>query len=79
MQLNTEGIQEAGSNMTKSGEVLTPLINLRSFSVVGLKDSGDINKLGDLRGNRNLTTKSLCAKLRNLNFLQKSVGVTEAF
>lgn len=56
-----------------------PLINLRSFSVVGLKDSVDFNKLGDLRGNRSLTTKSLCAKLRNLNFLQKSVGVTEAF
>lgn len=78
-QPSTEGTQEAESGMDEDGEVLTCLINLRSFSMVGLKGSGDPNKWWSLRGNRSLMIKSLCAKLRNLNFRRKSVGVIEGF
>lgn len=76
---STEDIQETESGMDEDGEVLTCLINLRSFSMVGLKCSGDPKKWWSLRGNRSLMIKSLCAKLRNLNFLRKSVGVIEGF
>lgn len=45
MQPSTEGIQETGSGMDEGGEGLTCLINLRSFSMVGLIGSGDPDKL----------------------------------
>lgn len=79
IQPSTEDIQKTGSSMAERGETLSCLSNHRSFSMVGLKGSGDPKKLWGLRGNRSLITNSLCAKLKNLNFLMKYVGVIEGF